>query len=291
LLRTAAVGGAIVGTAVAGGGVLAATHQRPGSELWKAALVAVVVLAVLGIALLLIGGAYAFLTRPVSDGHAAVLKASAVSLAQSLGSGKMCDHGDGYRPGQAFRAHFPALGRELADWDEVVAAPDRTRHALDTYINSLMAERKMTGLELGVAYNVTEIKKYAAGLAMARAQGVVPEVPDLDWAGFSTAGGNIPGPPEGKLRPNGSIADWISLEPLPGETGDEWRERAESYTQCVDAFVATVYADISPHGQAVLTAERRLEDFKRDRLPATLEALQLVQEREAPRVRHGCESC
>jgi hypothetical protein len=154
-----------------------------------------------------------------------------------------------------------------------------------------MSERKITGLELDVAYNVIEIKKYAYALAMARARGVVRAPPHIEWAGYSTAGGHIPGPPEGKLKPNGSIADWVSLEPLDGETADEWSDRASSYTQRVDAFVATIYVDAFSQSQVVLTAEQHLEGFKRDGLPAILDALQLVQEREAPRVRHGCESC
>ena len=281
----------MVGTALAGGTILAAIREKPEGGLWKAAAAAMVVLVALGVVLLLIGGVAAFVTRPVSDAHDAVLKASAAAVAASLETGRACDYGGGHKPGQAFCAHFPTLGKHLADWDDAVAAPSRSGRTLDNFIDAVMYERKMTGLELDVAYNVIEIKKYAYALATARARGVVREVPRLDWVGFGTVGGDIPGPPEGKLMPNGSIADWISLEPLPGETADEWRDRADSYTQRVDAFVATIYVDALPRAQAVVTAEQRLEDFKRDRLPALLDGLQLVQEREAPRVRHRCESC
>jgi len=250
-----------------------------------------VVLVALGVVLLLLGGVVAFVTRPVSDAHDAVLKASAAAVVASLEAGRAGDYGGGHKPGQAFCAHFPTLGKHLADWDQAVAAPSGLEHALDVFIDSMMYEREMTGLELDVAYNVIEIKKYGHGLAMARARGVVKEPPQIEWAGYSTAGGHVPGPPEGKLKPNGSIADWISLEPLDGETADEWSDRAGAYTQRVDAFVAAVYADMWTHAQAAVTAEQHFEDFKRDKLPAILDALQLVQEREAPRMRHGCDSC
>jgi hypothetical protein len=54
--------GWVVGTAISGGVLLAATHGDQDS-LWKDMLVAIVVLAALGIATLLIGGVGAFLTR------------------------------------------------------------------------------------------------------------------------------------------------------------------------------------------------------------------------------------
>jgi hypothetical protein len=172
-----------------------------------------------------------------------------------------------------------------------VRAPATAEHALDQRLDAMMAGWGITNEEVIAGYNVPEIRKYAHALALARARGLAAEAPTFDWQGFTTAGGHVPGPPEGKLKPAGSIADWISLTPLDGESVPEWNERADAYTQRVDAFIAAVFADAFSHAAAVVADEQRLDDFKRDELPAILDALHRIREREAPRVRHGCDSC
>ncbi len=292
-LRAAGAGGAVVASMIAAGPLLAATHvkQHP-RELWEIALIVVVGLAALGVAALVIGGVGAFLTRPVPPDHASTIKASAQALARSLESGKTCDYGDSYKPDQAFCAHFPKLGERLMAWDELVAAPVIAAVALDRNLDALMAEHKVADGEADVGYNVPEIKKYARGLVMALARGQLQEAPHLEWAGFTTAGGGAPGPPAGLLRTNGSMSDWISLTPLDGETASKWNDRAGLYRDRVDAVLGAVHESALPYAQAILDAEQRLEDFKRDELPAILDALQLVHAREAPRARpHRCESC
>jgi hypothetical protein len=91
-----------------------------------------------------------------------------------------------------------------------------------------MVEHDVTDAEADVGCNVPEITKYARELAMARARGLIREVPHIEWAGFTnappTAGGFIVGTREGKPRPNGG-PDWISLAPLDGETAPQWNER------------------------------------------------------------------
>lgn len=293
LLRAARAGSAVVVAAITGGGVLAATHGKHSDELWKVALVAVAVLAVVGVAALLIGGVGAFLTRPVREDHGATLKASAQTLSQSLESGRACDYGsDGYRPDQAFCVHFKRLGERLAAWDAVAAAPAMSEHALDQQLDAMMAEREVTATEAEVSYNLQPIKSYARVVAMEHASGRLPEAPHFEWRGFTTAGHpDVPGPPYGVLMVNGSETDWISLTPLDGETEADWLARIEPYKQRVDDLLAAAHADALPCAEAVLTAQEGLREFARDSAPAILDALRLVQDREAPRIRHRCESC
>lgn len=187
-----------------------------------------------------------------------------------------------------------SLGERLTAWDGLVAAPAQAQGALERQIDTMMAEWGVTDAEMVVGYNIPEITKYARGLALARARGQVQEVPHLTWAGFTnappTAGGQVTGPPEGQLRPNGG-PDWISLRPLDGETVPQWNERADLYTQRVDGLMAAVYETASPYAQAVVVAEQQLEAFRHDELPTILAALRLIAVREPPRVRRGCESC
>lgn len=293
--RASALGGAfVVGIGLPGGALLAATHPETHSTLWTVALVAVIVVTAVAAAVVVVAGVGAFVTQPVSDSHCATLKASALSVARSIQGDRACDYGEGYRPDQAFHTHFPKLGERLTAWDGLVAAPAQAQGALERQIDTMMAEWGVTDAEMVVGYNIPEITKYARGLALARARGQVQEVPHLTWAGFTnappTAGGQVTGPPEGQLRPNGG-PDWISLRPLDGETVPQWNERADLYTQRVDGLMAAVYETALPYAHAVVAAEQQLEGFKQDERPTILAALRLIAVREPPRVRRGCESC
>jgi hypothetical protein len=295
LLRAAQVGGAIVvGVGVPGGALLAATHPKYHSTAWTIALVVVVALAAVGIAALLVGGVGAFLTRPVPPEHADTLRASALALGRALESDRVCDYGNAYKPDQAFRAHFPRLGERLAAWDTVVAAPAVSEQALDQRLDAIMAEHEVTAGQPEVIYNLPKIKRYAHTLAIERAHGRLLEPSQFVWGEATTAinAGDIEilGPPFGVRLPF-SGEDWITVTPLEGETKDDWLTRTEPYTQQVDAVMDATFASALPYAQAVLEAQERLREFKRDELPATLDALQLVQVREAPRVRHRCDSC
>lgn len=293
LLRTVRAGSAVIVLALTGGGVLAASHGKQASGLWEIALAGIVALAVLGIAALVVGGVGAFLTRPVSENHAATLKASALAVRRSLESSVACDYGDGYKPDQAFCAHFRTLSKRLAAWDAVVAGPTVAERVLDQQLDAMMAEHKIPDVEAGVGYVVEPIKKYAYLVAMERANGRLLEAPHFEWRMFTTAGHQeIPGSPYGVLMVSGSNTDWISLRPLDSETEDDWLARAAPYRQRVDAFMAAAYERALPYAQAVLDAEQRLEDFKRGELPAILDALELICAREAPRARPRlCDSC
>jgi hypothetical protein len=282
LLLVAKAGGAVV---VGGAAVLAAAHGHHHLALWRVALVAVVAVAILT----LVAVAGAFLTEPVPPDHADRIRESAGALAATLESGNACDYG-GDLAKQAFCEHFPKLAEQLVTWDEVARAPSSRERALDAFIDHLMYEHNVTGLELDATYNPIEMRKYAHAVAMARARGRLQEMPQIEWAGFTDAGDGTSGS-QGLLGPNGGIADWILLPPLDGETASEWNDRAELRTQRVDGLMAAVYETLLPAAQAVLAAEQRLEDFKRDELPVALDALRRVQVREAPRWRWRCASC
>jgi hypothetical protein len=274
--------------------LLAATHPKYHGTAWTIALVVVVALAVVGIAALLVGGVGAFLTRPVPPEHADTLRASALAVGRALESDRVCDYGNAYKPDQAFRAHFPQLGERLAVWDTVVAAPATSEDALDRRLDAIMAEHEVTAGQPEVIYNVPKIKRYAHVVAIERADGRLLEVPRFVWGEATTATNagelDIPGASFGVRLPF-SGEDWITVTPLEDETRDDWLTRTEPYTQQVDAVMDATFANALPYAQAVLEAQERLREFKRDELLTILDALQLVQVREAPRIRHGCESC
>jgi hypothetical protein len=160
----------MIGTALAGGAILAAVRGKPESELWKVLAVAMVALAVLGVVLLFICGVVAFVTRPVSDAHDAALKASAAVLAASLSAGQACDYGEGSDAQEDFCAHFSRLGRELATWDKTLLAPALAELTLDARITALMTEHAVVDDD-DVNFGLSEIKKYARAVAIERAEG------------------------------------------------------------------------------------------------------------------------
>src|ERR1039458_6158078 len=107
LLLVARAGGLVV---VAGASVLAVAHGHHHLALWKAALIAVIVIA----ALTLVAAAGAYATQPVPATHHASLKASATALLNGLTSG-FCNYGDGYKPERAFRSHYGKLCKKLRE--------------------------------------------------------------------------------------------------------------------------------------------------------------------------------
>jgi hypothetical protein len=298
-LLGARIGGAVViGVGVAG--AIALAELKHHTTLWTVALVAVLVLALVGAIAALGGFTLAFLSRPVSDAHCATLKASALSVAQSIESDLVCNYGDGYRPDQAFRAHFPTLVKRLAAWDTTVDAPQATTQALHHHLDTAMAEAGITMPQIThpahvntePSYNPTPIRAYLPAVAMDRAEGRLQQVPQLTWRGFGGPGGvQGGGSPVGVFMPGRANDDWISVPPLDGESQDDWQARAQPYMDRVDALVATVYDSGSPYATAVLDARRQLQSFKATDAQTILDALHLVQAREAPRRRRGCESC
>jgi hypothetical protein len=268
---------------VAGGTALAQLKDHTG--LWTVALIFVLVLSIAGGLAVVIGGIGAFVTRPVPADHAATLKASARSLQQGLES-RFCDYGEGYNPRQAFCAHYSKLGEKLQEWDELRAAAAEAQRLVGVKVDELMAEH---GIVSG-NYNLDQIRGHVRGLGMERANGRLTELPSIEWAWTTTAGGMVPGPPVGVLGPGPSI-DWILLPPLDGETRDDWRERATPFVERIEGFRRAAFDGVFPSAEVACQAAERVAAFKRDALPTISDALRLIELREAPRIRHRCESC
>lgn len=290
LLRAAQIGGALViGVGLPGGALLAATHPKHHSTVWTVALVAVFVLATLGVIAVLAGGVGAFLTRPVRENHAAELKASAESLDRSLESA-VCEYGAGYNIKQAFCAHYPKLGATLTAWDELRATVAEAQRLLGVSIDALMADH---GIAQG-NYNVDRVRGYVRWLGMERVNGRMQELPRIEWATTTTAvpAGSpaIPGPPVGVLGPGRSI-DWIFLPPLAGETSDAWHERSTAFVEHLEGFIEAAFESTIPDAEAARQAAERVAAFQQDQLPVLRDALHLIQIREPPRQRYRCEAC
>lgn len=295
-LRGATFGGGAMALAVALAAVVAATHPKPHhpSAWWTAGLVAVVALAALGVIALAVGSVGAFLARPVRDNHADELRASAQVAKRGLTSG-FCGYGDDPdaskpKPRQsAFCAHFPRLAARLSAWDEVREAAAEAQRLLGVAIDDLMAAH-----EIADGFNVDRIRGYMRGLAMERAHGRLHELPAIEWGWTTTAVEpgdlEIPGARVGGLGPDAST-DWISLVPFDGETRAEWRGRAEPLIERFEAFRLTAWENTVSEAQVARDAAARVTVFQHDELPAVGRALDLVQKREAPRVRRKCEAC
>ncbi len=290
----------MVGVGLPGGALLAATHPAKHSTLWTIALMVVIAVTTGAAAVAVVAGIGAFVTQPVSDTHWAMLKASASSVAQSIESDQVCDFGDGYRPDQAFRAHFPTLAKRLGAWDTTVQAPHTATQALHDHVDAAMAEAGITmppithpaHVNTEPSHNPTPIRSYLLAVAMNCAEGRLQQVPRLTWRGFGGPGGvHGGGGPVGVFMPGTAADDWISVPPLDGESQDDWQARAQPYMDRVDALVATVYDSGLPYATAVLDARRQLQNFKQTDMPGILDALRLIGAREAPRRRHRCESC
>jgi len=288
-IRGAAVGGAVVlGVGVAGGTALAQLKNH--TELWTVALVFVLVLSIVGGLAAVICGIGAFVTRPVPPDHATALRESAFDLVESIERGQLCNFGVGYRPDQAFCAHFKKLGKKLAAWDVAVTLPATVEQTLDRYLDASMTTHSVVtaNADEEQIFNLLGIKGRARTVAQLGGE----RLADLEWIGFTTAGHpEIPGPPLGAWKIQGVEANWITATPFEGESEQDWLARTEPHKQQIEAVIRDARAYGPQHVQAAEDAQKRLEDFKRNELPTILDALRLAQVHEAPRIRHGCETC
>jgi hypothetical protein len=289
--RASALGGAVVvGIGLPGGGLLVATNPEKHSALWTVVLAVVIAVTAVAAVVSVVAGVGAFVTQPVSEQHAAVLRRTAATLEGSLASGDPANYGgNGYRPEQAFSTHFPKLGKRLAAWDEMVGAPGAIWHSYMQRVDALMAEHGVTAPTFDVSIISAHMRAFCE---MSEALGDAVVRPPFQWSGFSSAGHpDVPGPPYGTLRPYLASADWIILTPLDGESESEWRARADLLIAKADAFAEAAYASVPYYVRAIRDANGHLDEFKQAELPAIVDALKLIQAREAPRVRHRCESC
>lgn len=252
----------------------------------------VIVLGALGAVAGVIGSAMAFLTRPVRESHAAALNETAATVARRVESGMFTDYGDEHRdrPMQAFRAHYKKLTARLDVWDDMRDGAAEAQRVLGEHIEAAMVEHEIAA----GTYYLPRLLPFMRELAMDHARGQAPKPPRLEWHGFSSAetpgSPAVPGPPYGRLGPVGD-REWINLPPREHETTDQWGERARTCIERLERFIAATHASALPYGRAAVDAQEKVMAFKREQLSTILNALQLVQESEAPRVRRRCESC
>jgi hypothetical protein len=295
LLWIAAGAGAAMALMVPLAALLAAAEPGAHSsrDLWTIAVIAVAVLAVFFLLVCAGCGTATILTRPVPKAHDETLKETAKRLAQTLDMSSV--HGvEGYRPGQAFQAHFERLSARLDAWKSVQERAANAQAALDRHVDAAMDEYDLPHGD----YNRPTIHSWACDLALRRAAGEVSEAPCFDWwRNYVTTAvepdeAPIQGPTEGALRPFDGADYWVYLTPNDGENRREWMDRARERTQRVDAFVGAVYESTLREAKAVLRTQARVKSFRQDELPAIRDTLDLIQEREPPRSRpFRCPTC
>jgi hypothetical protein len=287
--RLATIGGAtLIGLGVPGGVLLAATEPSGAGGVWKVLLIVCVVLAALACGAAIIGGVCAFITRPVDDEHGSRLKASAEALGGSLDRLEL-DYGAGYRAAAAFGAHFAKLGANLREWDRLRIEAGNAQAALGQHI-----EAAIDGRDIVADLDLPLITGRLRGVALARAAGEVEELPSIEWGRATTAVDpgqeTIPGPPYGVLNV-GPGGDWVGLPPLDGETRTAWSARADHVIDQLESTFLALFDSALPYAERATETTARVNAYKGDELPVVRDALELVQNREAPRRRHRCPQC
>jgi hypothetical protein len=295
-MRGSGVGGAIV-LGIGVSGAIALSGLKHHTSLWTLALVAVLVLSLLGAVGAIVCGGAAFVTRPVVPVHADNLRATARLLAASLRAGESCAYGGTYRPDQAFHAHYGRLAKHLSYWDGCLQARLDAEQLLETRIGEAMENHGIVNADdVGphdAIFNLPVIRSQMRGLLHARAKHGDTSPAGWKWIPRTTAGLTDDGT-EGALEtPGGS--DWVFILPAPAESATAWGARAGEVETTLDGFILAMCTPATPCAEAVaavIAAEAQIEDFRHVRLPSILGALELIELREAPRVRRrACESC
>jgi hypothetical protein len=294
-MRGSGVGGAIVlGVGVSGAIALAGLKHH--TTLWTAALVLVLGFTLAGAIVAVVCGVAAFVTRPVVPVHADNLRATASLLADSLTAGVSCNYGGGYRPDQAFHAHFGRLGKHLSYWKDCLQARADANQLLEQGIHDAMKTHGIVNADdLGphdARFDLSVVTSRMRVLLHARAKDGDASPVSWEWTYHTTAGVTDSGR-EGALQEGGH--NWVFIVPAPAESATAWRTRADEAATTLNGFISAACAPATAcaaAATAVVAAETRIEDFERDRLPSILGALKLIELREAPRVRRRtCESC
>ena len=123
-------GAALVTFAAAAAAVVALATEGTTAKEWIVNVVAI--LALIGVLLVIIGWAGERVTHrdPVSEAHADTLLALAATLRDCVIDGRPCEYAQGYRPRQAFHAHYDITSRTLDAWDSRLGTDGACRTAL-----------------------------------------------------------------------------------------------------------------------------------------------------------------
>jgi hypothetical protein len=265
---TMGVGAAFVtlALAVAAIGTLSTQGVSHPSRLWSEAAA---VIALVGVVLVVVGWTGEHLTRtaPVSPLHAEALLGSARRLRDGLVAGSsLIDWGSGYRPRDAFHAHYPVVSSELEEWNALMAASGAAATALSERVDR----------------EARDVANRSEGRwALPRNVGS-----DIFRSTLTRAR-------SGDLDAEFSIGDHLSWRPNvvrdEGESQEDWVARSDRNRARIEALGRASQG--WPEAAAAGETYRRMDAFRQDRLPGVVQRLQLILEHGVPLVADGCPTC
>jgi hypothetical protein len=260
------VGAALVTLAVAAAAIGALATQ--GSKPSRLLVEAIAVVALVGVVLVAVGwiGEHVTQIETVPAAHAETLRASAERLRDCLADDRVCDYGIGYRPRDAFRAHYPTSAEALDEWDALLAAEGASAAALHERVQREAHDVAMASEGRWALGSDMPLLVLRSTLARARDD-------QLD-ADFSLV-----------------ERDQMAATPLrdDGESAEDWAARIERNITRVEAFGRA--SQDWPEAQAVRESHTHLEDFRANRWAGAIRGLQLILEHGQPLVARGCPTC
>jgi hypothetical protein len=262
----AGAGAVTLAVAVTAIGTLATQGEQHPSRAW---FEVAAVIALVGVVLVVIGWTGEHLTHTVEvpQVHGETLRGTATRLRDGLALGRTrIDWGDGYQPRAAFHAHYPPVSHELDEWEVLTTAASGAVSALS---------KRMTAEAQDVAR---------------RSEG--------RWALPNNLGGNILRSTLARARDDSLDAEYSIEDDVlwkskvmrdAGESREDWEARADRNRARVEQLGRA--SEGWPETVAVAQTDRRMEAFRRDRLPAVVQRLQLILEQPVSPMAKGCPTC
>lgn len=262
----AGAGAVTLAVAVTAIGTLATQGEQHPSRAW---FEVAAVIALVGVVLVVIGWTVEHLTHTVEvpQVHGETLRGTATRLRDGLALGRTrIDWGDGYQPRAAFHAHYPPVSHELDEWEVLTTAASGAVSALS---------KRMTAEAQDVAR---------------RSEG--------RWALPNNLGGNILRSTLARARDDSLDAEYSIEDDVlwkskvmrdAGESREDWEARADRNRARVEQLGRA--SEGWPETVAVAQTDRRMEAFRRDRLPAVVQRLQLILEQPVSPMAKGCPTC
>ena len=176
------------------------------------------------------------------------------------------DWGSGYRPRDAFHAHYPTVSAALDEWAVLMAATGAATAALSERMKREagdVARRSEGRWSLGSDFHVDALR---FTLTHARADDLDVEFhidDDVYWRSYV-------------MRDD-------------DESIEDWEARADRNRARVEALgnASLNWPEALEAGQTF----RRMEAYRRDRLPDAAQRLQLILEHGVPLMAKGCPTC
>ena len=261
------IGAALITLAIVLGSIVALATQgatHPNSE-WVHITAGI---ALAGAILVAVGwiGQRMLRTVRVAEAHAETLWASATRLRDCVALGGRCDYGTGYRPREAFHAHFPEVSATLDEWDSLLGSDQACRGALN---ERMTREANDVGRESEGRWSLgSNIGPMLAVSTLSRAHNG-----ELD-ADFAL---------EGRDRLE------VSVQRDDGESEGDYKARVDRNIGRVEALGRASQG--WSEAKAVADSHQRLEAFKAERKTEVVQQLQLILEQAQPFAAKGCPTC